>query len=79
MGGSGQTTISAAGRGRTQRIVPRSDAAIAVVTPDAQIWIDAGVIAGALARTQKFQPHQRRACRNDALIVLAAAKAGVPF
>jgi predicted nucleic acid-binding protein len=27
-----------------------------IVTPDAQIWIDAGVIAGTLARTQRFQP-----------------------
>ncbi len=49
-----------------------------LVTPDAQVWTDAGVIAGTLARTQGFQPHQRKECLNDALIFLAAAKAGVP-
>ncbi|GAC1487542.1 MAG: hypothetical protein NVS2B11_13120 [Acetobacteraceae bacterium] len=49
-----------------------------LVTPDAQVWAEAGVIAGTLARTQGFQPHQRKECLNDALISLAAAKAGVP-
>jgi predicted nucleic acid-binding protein len=49
-----------------------------LVTPDAQVWTDAGVIAGTLARTQDFQPHQRRDCLNDALIFLTAAKAGIP-
>jgi predicted nucleic acid-binding protein len=50
-----------------------------LVTPDAQIWADAGVIAGTLARTQGFQPHQRKECLNDALIFLTAAKAGIPI
>jgi len=50
-----------------------------LVTPDAQVWADAGVIAGTLARTQGFQPHQRKECLNDALILLTAAKAGVPL
>ncbi len=49
-----------------------------LVTPDAQVWTDAGVIAGTLARTQGFQPHQRNECLNDALIFLTAAKAGIP-
>ena len=49
-----------------------------LVTPDAQLWADAGVVAGTLARTQGFQPHQRKECLNDALIFLAAAKAGIP-
>jgi len=49
-----------------------------VVTPDAQVWLDAGVIAGTLARTQGFQPYQRKECLNDALIFLTAAKAGIP-
>lgn len=49
-----------------------------VVTPDAETWADAGVIAGTLARTQGFQPHQRKDCLNDALIFLTAAKAGIP-
>jgi len=49
-----------------------------LITPDAQLWADAGVIAGTLSRTQGFQPHQRKECLNDALIFLTAAKAGIP-
>jgi predicted nucleic acid-binding protein len=49
-----------------------------LVTPDPQIWADAGLIAGTLARTQGFPPHQRKECLNDALIFLTAAKAGLP-
>ncbi len=49
-----------------------------LVTPDAQVWTDAGVIAGTLARAQAFQPHQRKKCLNDALIFLTAAKIGIP-
>ncbi len=49
-----------------------------LVTPDAQVWTDAGVIAGTLARAQGFQPHQRKECLNDALIFLIAAKNGIP-
>lgn len=48
-----------------------------LVTPDAQVWADAGLIAGRLARTQGFQPHQRKECLNDALIFLTAAKVGI--
>ena len=36
------------------------------------------MIAGALARMQGFQKHQRKECLNDALIYLSAAKAGLP-
>jgi predicted nucleic acid-binding protein len=49
-----------------------------LMTPDGQVWIDAGVIAGTLSRTQGFQSHQRKECLNDALIFLTAAKAGIP-
>jgi predicted nucleic acid-binding protein len=49
-----------------------------LLIPDAQDWAEAGLIAGVLARTQSFQPHQRRECVNDALIFLTAAKAGLP-
>ena len=48
-----------------------------LLTPDDQVWADAGVIAGTLSRTQGYQPHQRKACLNDALIFLTAAKAGL--
>ncbi len=49
-----------------------------LLTPDAQIWAEAGLVAGTLARTQHFQAHQRKECLNDALIFLTAAKAGLP-
>jgi len=49
-----------------------------LVVPDAEIWTDAGVVASTLARTQGFQPYQRKNRLNDALIFLSAAKAGLP-
>jgi predicted nucleic acid-binding protein len=49
-----------------------------VLTPDAAIWTEAGVIAGTLARCQGYQRHQRKESLNDALIYLTAAKAGLP-
>jgi hypothetical protein len=49
-----------------------------LLNPDAQVWSDAGVVAGILARTQGFQRHQRKECLNDALIYLTATKAGLP-
>ncbi len=49
-----------------------------ILYPDADVWIDAGLIAGTLARTQTFQPHQRAAVLNDALIYLTAAREGLP-
>lgn len=48
-----------------------------LLTPDAQVWTDAGILAGTLARTQGFQPYQRKELLNDALILLTAAKAGL--
>ncbi|ROQ01476.1 putative nucleic acid-binding protein [Stella humosa] len=49
-----------------------------ILTPDPQVWTEAGLVAGTLARTQRFQREQRRECLNDALIFLTAAKAGLP-
>jgi len=49
-----------------------------LLVPDTGVWIEAGVIAGTLARIQRFQPNQRQECLNDALIYLAAAGAGLP-
>lgn len=46
--------------------------------PDVDIWIDAGLIAGTLARLQDFQREQRKQWLNDALIFLTAACAGIP-
>lgn len=49
-----------------------------LLTPDEDVWAEAGLVAGVLSRTQGFQPHQRKECLNDALIFLTAAKAGLP-
>lgn len=49
-----------------------------LLTPDAETWAEAGLIAGTLARTQTYQRHQRKECLADALIFLSAAKAGLP-
>ncbi len=49
-----------------------------LLTPDADVWADAGLLSGILARTQTFQRHPRKECLNDALIYLTAAKAGLP-
>jgi len=49
-----------------------------LLTPDAQVWVEAGLVTGVLARTQGFQRHQLKECLNDALIYLTAAKAGLP-
>lgn len=49
-----------------------------VLVPDESDWLDAGLLAGALARTQGFQAHQRKELLNDALIYVCAAKAGLP-
>ena len=49
-----------------------------LLVPDAETWHLAGMIAGTLARTQGFQPNQRKECLNDALIYLTAAKRGLP-
>jgi predicted nucleic acid-binding protein len=49
-----------------------------MLTPEDDVWVEAGLIAGTLARTQGFQAHQRKECLNDALIFLTAAKAGLP-
>ncbi|MCJ2050146.1 type II toxin-antitoxin system VapC family toxin [Methylobacterium sp. J-070] len=49
-----------------------------LLTPDAQTYADAGILAGTLARLQGYQSHQRTACLADALIFLTAARAGLP-
>jgi hypothetical protein len=49
------------------------------LVPDAETWHVAGMVSGTLARTQDFQPHQRKECMNDALIYLTAAKHGLPM
>ncbi len=49
-----------------------------VLVPNERDWLDAGLLAGALARSQKLQAHQRKEPFNDALIYVCAARAGLP-
>ena len=49
-----------------------------ILTPDPETWTAAGLVAGTLARTQGYDRSSRKECLNDALILLAAAKAGLP-
>jgi predicted nucleic acid-binding protein len=48
-----------------------------VVTPDADVWGTAGVLAGMLFRLGGFQPGQEKTCLHDALLHLQAYKAGL--
>lgn len=49
-----------------------------ILAPSERDWLEAGLLAGTLARTQNFQPHQRKELLNDALVYVCAAKAGLP-
>jgi predicted nucleic acid-binding protein len=46
------------------------------LSPDAEIWREAGMLAGLLARLQGFGKGEQRKVLNDALIFLTAAKYG---
>ncbi len=48
-----------------------------IVTPDREVWRDAGVLAGLLARLQHYGKVEQRRALNDALIFISAAKAGL--
>lgn len=48
-----------------------------IVTPDREVWRDAGVLAGLLERLQRYGRVEQRRALNDALILLSAAKAGL--
>jgi predicted nucleic acid-binding protein len=48
-----------------------------IVNPDRQVWREAGMIAGLLARLQGYRKGEQRRALNDALIFLSAAKAGL--
>ncbi|MGD0829873.1 MAG: PIN domain-containing protein [Terracidiphilus sp.] len=47
-----------------------------ILTADGQIWREAGILAGLLARLQRYGKNERRKALNDALIFLTAAKNG---
>ena len=48
-----------------------------IVNPDREVWRDAGVVAGLLARLQRYRKSEQRRVLNDALILLSAAKSGL--
>ncbi|MGO8756971.1 MAG: type II toxin-antitoxin system VapC family toxin [Terracidiphilus sp.] len=47
-----------------------------VLNPDAEIWREAGILTGLLARLQQYGKGEQRRALNDALIFLTAAKHG---
>jgi predicted nucleic acid-binding protein len=47
-----------------------------ILTPDRDTWREAGILAGLLARLQRYGKTERRKALNDALIFLTAAKNG---
>lgn len=47
-----------------------------IVTPDRDTWREAGILAGLLARLQRYGKTERRKALNDALIFLTAARNG---
>jgi predicted nucleic acid-binding protein len=46
------------------------------IMPDPEIWREAGVLSGTLARTQGYGREQRRRVLNDALLFATARKYG---
>jgi predicted nucleic acid-binding protein len=46
------------------------------ITPDPEIWREAGELSGTLARTQGYGREQRRRVLNDALLFATARKYG---
>jgi predicted nucleic acid-binding protein len=47
-----------------------------ILTPDRDTWRDAGILAGLLARLQRYGKGEQRKALNDALIFLSAARNG---
>ena len=70
------------GHSRTREIVEQVAAVIdrrptyRTITPDAEIWREAGILSGMLARTQGYGREQRRRVLNDALLFETARKHG---
>ncbi len=46
------------------------------LNPDGEVWREAGILAGLLARLQGFAKGEQRKVLNDALLFLSAAKSG---
>ena len=48
-----------------------------ILNPDREVWRDAGILAGLLARVQQYGKAEQRKTLNDALIFLSATRAGL--
>jgi predicted nucleic acid-binding protein len=47
------------------------------IAPDREVWIEAGVLSGVLARLQSYSRMERRRLMNDALLFATARKSGL--
>lgn len=47
-----------------------------ILNPDREVWREAGILAGLLARLQKYRKSEQRRAMNEALLFLSAAKHG---
>jgi predicted nucleic acid-binding protein len=57
-------------------VIERNIPSHRVAAPTADLWCDAGILAGLLFRTQGYGKERQQACLNDALIYVQAAKSG---
>jgi predicted nucleic acid-binding protein len=48
-----------------------------IVNPDREVWREAGIVAGFIARVRQYGRAERRKALNDALIFLSAARDGL--
>lgn len=48
-----------------------------IFAPSGRAWVEAGLMAGILARTQKYQASDRRRLLNDALLLMTAREHGL--
>ena len=47
-----------------------------ILNPDREVWREAGILAGLLARLQQYGKQEQRRALNDALLLLSAEKHG---
>ncbi|MFZ0707304.1 MAG: PIN domain-containing protein [Candidatus Korobacteraceae bacterium] len=47
------------------------------IAPDREVWLEAGVLSGVLARLQSYSRMERRRLMNDALLFATARKSGL--
>jgi predicted nucleic acid-binding protein len=57
-------------------IVEREISPHRIAAPDADLWCEAGIVAGVLSRLRGYRPERQQACLNDAIIYLQAAGSG---